>query len=50
MSKSKMFLCRCEDVTLKEFQSALGKNTDRPVFMRVFKPRQGQSIFIAVPR
>ena len=22
MSKSKMFLCRCEDVTLKEFQDA----------------------------
>ena len=40
-----------EPVTsLKEFQSALGKNTERPVFLRVFKPRQGQSIYIAVPR
>jgi serine protease Do len=36
--------------TLKEFQKALGKNTDRPVFLRVFKPRPGQSIYIAVPR
>ncbi len=36
--------------TLKGFQKALGKNTDRPVFMRVYKPRQRQSIFIAVPR
>ena len=36
--------------TLKEFQSALGKNTERPVFLRVYKPRQGQSIYIAVPR
>jgi Do/DeqQ family serine protease len=36
--------------TLEEFQKALGKNTDRPVFMRVYKLRQGQSTFIAVPR
>ena len=36
--------------TLKEFQSALGKNTDRPVFLRVYKSRLGQSTFIAVPR
>ena len=36
--------------TLKEFQEALGKNTDRPVFMRVYKPRLQQSIFVAVPR
>jgi serine protease Do len=36
--------------TLKDFQSALGKNTDRPVFMRVYNPRRGQSVFIAVPR
>ncbi|MEN8008027.1 MAG: DegQ family serine endoprotease [Candidatus Krumholzibacteriota bacterium] len=36
--------------TLKAFQGALGKNTDRPVFLRVYKPRQQQSIFIAVPR
>ena len=40
-----------EPVTsLKDFQSALGKNTDRPVFLRVYKPRQQQNIFIAVPR
>ena len=36
--------------TLNEFQKALDQNTDRPVFMRVYKPRQQQSIFIAVPR
>jgi len=36
--------------TLKGFQKALGKNTDRPVFLRVYKPRQNQSIYIAVPR
>lgn len=36
--------------TLREFQRELGKNTDRPVFMRVYKPRQQSSIFIAVPR
>jgi len=36
--------------TLKGFKEALGKNTDRPVFLRVYKPRQQQSVFIAVPR
>ena len=36
--------------TLVGYQKALGKNTDRPVFMRVYKPRQRQSVFIAVPR
>jgi serine protease Do len=36
--------------TLVGYQKALGKNTDRPVFLRVYKARQGQSIFIAVPR
>jgi serine protease Do len=36
--------------TLKEFKEALGKNTDRPIFMRVYKARQQQSIFVAVPR
>ena len=36
--------------TLKAFKAALGKNTDRPVFLRVYKARQGQSIYIAVPR
>ena len=40
-----------EPVTsLKDFQAALGENTDRPVFLKVFKPRQAQNIFIAVPR
>jgi len=40
-----------EPVTsLKDFQKALGENTDRPVFMRVYKPRQQTSIFLAVPR
>ncbi len=36
--------------TLKGFRTAVGKNTDRPVFLRVYKTRQGQSIYIAVPR
>ena len=36
--------------TLKEFQTAVGKNADRPVFLRVYKSRVGQSTFIAVPR
>ncbi len=36
--------------TLKGYQEALGKNTDRPVFLRVYRARQGQSIYIAVPR
>ena len=40
-----------EQVTsLKEFKKALGKNKDRPVFMRVYKPRQQRSIYMAVPR
>jgi serine protease Do len=37
-------------MSLREFQSQLGENADRPVFMRVYKPRQQSSIFIAVPR
>ena len=36
--------------SLKDFQEALGKNTDKPVFMRVYKPRQQASVYIAVPR
>ncbi len=36
--------------TLKEFKKALSLNPDRPVFMRVYKPQAGRSIFIAVPR
>jgi len=35
---------------INEFRTALNKNTDRPVFLKVFKPRQGRSIFVAVPR
>ena len=36
--------------SLSSFQNALGKNTDRPVFLRVYKPAQQRSVFIAVPR
>jgi len=36
--------------TLNDFQNAVNGNDDRPVFMRVFKPRQGRSVFVAVPR
>jgi len=36
--------------TIKEFKDALGENTDRPVFMRVYRPQAKRSIFIAVPR
>ncbi|MFN2371186.1 MAG: PDZ domain-containing protein, partial [Candidatus Krumholzibacteriia bacterium] len=36
--------------TLDDFQAALKLNDDRPIFLRVFKPRQAQSVFIAVPR
>jgi len=35
---------------IEDFRDELGKNTDRPVFMRVYKPRQQRSVFIAVPR
>ncbi len=35
---------------LKEFSKALGKNTDKPAFLRVYKPAAKRSIFIAVPR
>ncbi len=35
---------------VQEFKEALGKNNDRPVFMKIFKSRQGRSIFVAVPR
>ncbi len=35
---------------LGAFKNALGKNTDRPVFLRVYKPTQQRSVFIAVPR
>jgi Do/DeqQ family serine protease len=40
-----------EPVTsLGDFKRELGKNTDRPVFLRVFKPQVGRSVFIAIPR
>ncbi len=40
-----------EDVeSLQEFRKALGKNTDRPAFLRVYKSTQNRSIYIAVPR
>jgi Do/DeqQ family serine protease len=35
---------------LDEFQESLKEGTDRPVFMRVYKPRQRASVFVAVPR
>ena len=35
---------------LKDFRKALGRNTDKPAFLRVYKVGQGRSIFIAVPR
>ncbi len=36
--------------SLKEFRKALGRNTDKPAFLRVYKPKQKRKIFIAVPR
>ncbi|RLA04035.1 MAG: hypothetical protein DRQ54_10030 [Gammaproteobacteria bacterium] len=36
--------------SLGAFKDALGKKTDRPVFLRVYKPGQQRSVFIAVPR
>ncbi len=39
---------RIEDVG--DFRKALGKNTDKPAFLRVYKPAQKRSLFIAVPR
>lgn len=36
--------------TLAEFQAALARTPERPVFMRVYKPRAEQSVFLAVPR
>jgi len=35
---------------LGEFRKALGQNTDKPAFLRVYKPQQGRSIYVAVPR
>ena len=36
--------------TLAGLKEALGQDTDRPAFLKVYKPRQRQNIFIAVPR
>jgi Do/DeqQ family serine protease len=36
--------------TLSELKRELAKNTERPVFLRVFKPAQSRSVFIAIPR
>ncbi|MBK8164334.1 MAG: DegQ family serine endoprotease [bacterium] len=41
---------RAPVTTLAEFQSALARTPERPVFMRVYKPRAQQSVFLAVPR
>lgn len=41
---------RDEVMNLSAFKDALGKKTDRPVFLRVYKPQQQRSVFIAVPR
>ncbi len=35
---------------LKEFRKTLGRNTDKPAFLRVYKAQQKRSIYIAVPR
>jgi len=36
--------------TVEEFQAALARTPDRPVFMRVYKPQAKQNVFLAVPR
>ncbi len=36
--------------TLKEFQQALGRDKDRPIWMRVFKRAQQRNIYMAVER
>lgn len=32
------------------FQDALQLNTDRPIFLKVYKPRQARTIYMAIPR
>jgi serine protease Do len=32
------------------FHDALQKGTDRPIFMKVYKPRQQRAVFMAIPR
>jgi len=41
---------RTEVTTLKIFKKALAEKTDRPVFLRVYRPAQKRSVFIAIPR
>ena len=41
---------RSEVTSLDDFQGAIAQDSDRPIFMRVFKPQQRRSVFIAVPR
>jgi serine protease Do len=41
---------RAPVTTLAEFQAALKRTPERPVFMRVYKPQARQSVFLAVPR
>ena len=41
---------RTEVTTLSGFKDALAQKTDRPVFLRVYRPAQSRSVFIAVPR
>ena len=41
---------RREVKSLGDFQDAIASDTGRPIFMRVFKPQQRRSVFIAVPR
>jgi serine protease Do len=36
--------------SFKEFQAGLKINSDRPVFLKVYKPRQQRSIYLAIPR
>jgi len=41
---------RRQVTSLGDFQDAIASDTGRPIFMRVFKPQQRRSVFIAVPR
>ncbi len=41
---------RVDVATLGAFKKALAQKTDRPVFLRVYRPAQKRSVFIAVPR
>ena len=41
---------RTEVTSLGSFKKSLAEKTDRPVFLRVYRPAQKRSVFIAVPR